>query len=143
MRPPYTGPFISMLCKPTKALRGLFGVRYTRSNSEESMGHLLQSRPVYIELPTNMVKVQVPASPLDTPIDLSIPMNDEGFEDTEVDVILNKMYASKQPFIVVDGCTSRYGVSDEADELVRETGFPTSTTPFGKGIVQNHPEHEI
>jgi pyruvate decarboxylase len=96
---------------------------------------ILQSRPVYIELPTNMVKAQVPASLLDTPIDLSIPVNDEGFEDTEVDMILNKMYAARQPFIVIDGCTSRYGVSEEADELVRVTGFPTSTTPFGKGIV--------
>lgn len=96
---------------------------------------ILQSRPVYIELPTNMVKARVPAADLEKPIDLSIPINDEGFEDTEVDLILNKIYASKQPFIVVDGFTSRYGISDEADELVRETGFPTSTTPFGKGIV--------
>jgi pyruvate decarboxylase len=96
---------------------------------------VLQSRPVYLELPTNMVKARVSAAPLEVPLDLSIPLNDEGFEDTEVDLILNKMYASKQPFIVVDGCTSRYGVSEEADELVRVTGFPTSTTPFGKGIV--------
>lgn len=96
---------------------------------------VLQSRPVYIELPTNMVKVRVPAAILDKPIDLSLPENDEGFEDTEVDLILNKMYSSKQPFIVVDGFTSRYGIGEEADELVRLTGFPTSTTPFGKGIV--------
>ncbi|KIX96308.1 uncharacterized protein Z520_08086 [Fonsecaea multimorphosa CBS 102226] len=96
---------------------------------------VLQSRPVYLELPTNMVKAQVPAAALDVPIDLSIPLNDEGFEDTEVELILNKMYSSKQPLIIVDGCTSRYGVSEEADELVRVTEFPTSTTPFGKGIV--------
>jgi pyruvate decarboxylase len=96
---------------------------------------ILQSRPVYLELPTNMVRAKVSAAALETPIDLSIPLNDEGFEDTEVDLILNKMYASRQPFIVVDGCTSRYGVSEEANELVRLTKFPTSTTPFGKGIV--------
>lgn len=96
---------------------------------------VLQSRPVYIELPTNMVKARVPSSALEKPIDLSIPVNDEDFEDTKVELILNKMYSSKQPFIVVDGFTSRYGISEEADELVRVTGFPTSTTPFGKGIV--------
>ncbi|OAG37541.1 hypothetical protein AYO21_08273 [Fonsecaea monophora] len=96
---------------------------------------VLQSRPVYLELPTNMVKAQVPSAALDVPIDLSISPNDEGFEDTEVELILNKMYSSKQPLIIVDGCTSRYGVSQEADELVRVTEFPTSTTPFGKGIV--------
>ncbi|KIX05373.1 uncharacterized protein Z518_06245 [Rhinocladiella mackenziei CBS 650.93] len=96
---------------------------------------VLHSRPVYIELPTNMVKARVSAADLEKPIDLSIPINDEGFEDTEVELILSKIYASKQPFIVVDGFTSRYGISKEADELVRVTGFPTSTTPFGKSIV--------
>ncbi|KIV84091.1 hypothetical protein PV11_06065 [Exophiala sideris] len=95
---------------------------------------VMESRPVYIELPTNMVKAQVSSEGLERPLDLSIP-TDEGFEDTEVDLILSKLYSSKQPFIVVDGFTSRYGISQEADELVRETGFPTSTTPFGKGIV--------
>jgi pyruvate decarboxylase len=96
---------------------------------------IMQSRPVYIELPTNMVKAQLLKSALDKPVDLSLPANDEGFEDAEVDLILEKIYASKQPFIIVDGFTSRYGISEEADELVRVTGFPTSTTPFGKGIV--------
>lgn len=96
---------------------------------------VMQSRPVYIELPTDMVRTQVPKSALDKPIDLSLPANDEGFEDAEVDLILEKIYGSKQPFIIVDGFTSRYGISEEADELVRVTGFPTSTTPFGKGIV--------
>ncbi|RMZ90818.1 hypothetical protein DV736_g1951, partial [Chaetothyriales sp. CBS 134916] len=96
---------------------------------------VLQSRPVYIELPTNLVSAKVPAFRLSAPIDTTIPVNDEGFEDAEVDLILDRIYASKQPFIIVDGCTDRYGIREEADELVRVTGFPTSTTPFGKGIV--------
>lgn len=96
---------------------------------------VLQSRPVYIELPTNMVKTRVSSLPLGTPIDLSIPENDEGFEDAEVELILAKIYKSKQPFIIIDGFTSKYGITEEADELVRVTGFPTSTTPFGKGTV--------
>lgn len=96
---------------------------------------ILQSRPVYIELPTNMVKARVSSRPLRTPIDLSIPHNDEGFEDAEVELILARIYASKQPFIIVDGFTAAYNIATEADELVRLTGFPTSTTSFGKGIV--------
>jgi pyruvate decarboxylase len=95
---------------------------------------VLESRPVYIELPTNMVTAQVSAALLNTPIDVT-PSTDEGFEDTEVETILDKIYTSKQPFIIVDGFASRYGIASEADELVRITGFPTSTTPFGKGIV--------
>lgn len=96
---------------------------------------ILQSRPVYIELPTNMVKARVSSRPLRVPIDISIPHNDEGFEDAEVELILARIYASKQPFIIVDGFTAAYNITAEADELVRLTGFPTSTTSFGKGIV--------
>lgn len=96
---------------------------------------ILQSRPVYIELPTNMTRQKISARSLKFPIDLSIPQNDEGFEDAEVELILARIYASKQPFIIVDGLTAAYGITDEADELVRVTGFPTSTTSFGKGIV--------
>lgn len=96
---------------------------------------ILQSRPVYIELPTNMVTQKVSARALKFPIDLTIPHNDEGFEDAEVELILARIYASKQPFIIVDGLTAALGITKEADELVRLTGFPTSTTSFGKGIV--------
>lgn len=95
---------------------------------------ILQSRPVYIELPTNMVTAKVSTLLLQTPIDIE-HSSDEGFEDTEVDTILERIYASKQPFIIVDGFASRYGIASEADDLVRTTGFPTSTTPFGKGII--------
>lgn len=96
---------------------------------------VLQSRPVYIELPTNMVKANVSSRNLTFPINLSIPHNDEGFEDAEVELILARIYAAKQPFIIIDGFTSAFGITAEADELVRVTGFPTSTTSFGKGIV--------
>ena len=96
---------------------------------------VLQNRPVYIELPTNMVKAKVSARGLKFPIDPSIPRNDEGFEDTEVELILARIYASKQPFIIINGITSALGISTEADELVRVTGFPTSTASFGKGTV--------
>lgn len=94
-----------------------------------------QSRPVYIEIPMDAVHAKIPAAMLERPIDLSIPPNDEGFEDTEVDLILDRIYSAKQPVIIVDGFTARYGISHEVDELVRATGFPTVTTPFGKGIV--------
>lgn len=96
---------------------------------------VLQSRPVYIELPTNMVKARVSGRGLKSPIKLPIPHNDEGFEDAEVELILSRIYASKQPFIIIDGFTPALGITKEADELVRVTNFPCSTTSFGKGIV--------
>lgn len=96
---------------------------------------LLQSRPVYIELPTDLVKARIPAAKLDRPIYLSVSPNDSVIENAAIEDILKRLYAARQPFIIVDGFAPRYGICSEADELVRVTGFPTSTTPFGKGII--------
>ena len=96
---------------------------------------IIQHRPVYLELPTDMVVAKVPASRLQTPIDTSIHYPDSDFHEAEVEEILSRIYASKQPLIIVDGFVRAYGIQDEADELVRVLGFPTSTTPFGKGTV--------
>ena len=133
--------FAEMAAKVTVAQSNLTEASTAPTEIDRALRECItQSRPVYIELPTDMVSAKIPASSLSKAIDLSIPPNDEGFEDAEVDLILEKIYASKRPFIIVDGFTSRYGVSSEADELVRVTGFPTATTPFGKGIInETHP----
>ena len=96
---------------------------------------LIQSRPVYIELPTNMVTAKVSSTRLDQEINTSLPHDDEGFEEEEVDLILSRLYAAQQPFIIVDGFARAYNILDECNELVKRAGIPTSTTPFGKSIV--------
>ncbi|KAL7947984.1 thiamine diphosphate-binding protein [Trichoderma barbatum] len=94
---------------------------------------VLNSQPVYIELPTNMVKAQVPA-PV-TPIDLSIPSYDEAYENKVVDKVMERIQSSTKPVILIDGLTARFRANEEVNELVRLTGFPTLSLPFGKGIV--------
>lgn len=128
--------FAEMYAKLTVAQANLTDSTTAASMIDRTLREcVLQSRPVYIELPTNLVTAKVSAKPLKFPLNLSIPHNDEGFEDAEVELILARIYASKQPFIIVDGFTAALGITEEADELVRVTGFPTSTTSFGKGIV--------
>ncbi|KAI4154329.1 MAG: hypothetical protein LQ340_001740 [Diploschistes diacapsis] len=95
---------------------------------------LKQSRPVYIQLPDDMAEQQVSKSLLSKPIDLSFRANDKSREDAVASKLLERIYSARQPFILVDGGTSRYGFAEEVDRLVRTTGFPTATTPFGKGI---------
>ena len=103
---------------------------------------LLQSRPVYIELPMNMVKTKVSSSRLVEPICISPTPNDELVENAAVDDILRVMQAAEQPAIIVDGWTATYGVTEETDILVRGTRFPTFSTVFGKSIVQeNYPNY--
>lgn len=94
---------------------------------------LRQSRPVYIEIPTDMVRVKVDA-PQD-PIRLSSSDYDAAFEDGIVDSLVSRIRNCKQPLILVDGFTARFGVKESINALVRRTGFPTLTTPFGKSIV--------
>ena len=95
---------------------------------------LKQCRPVYIQLPDDLADMEIPITPLSTAIDCSFPPNDQTKEDGVVSKLLERIYSANQPFISVDGGTSRYGIREEVDRFVRETGFPTATTPCGKGI---------
>ncbi|KAE8397278.1 thiamine diphosphate-binding protein [Aspergillus pseudonomiae] len=95
---------------------------------------LLHSRPVYIEIPANMAKVIISASRLEEGIDTSLPPNEGSeVEQTVVKELLKSLYSASQPLIILDGWVSRYGLEQEADDIVHLTGFPVVTTPFGKG----------
>ncbi|KAH6972018.1 thiamine diphosphate-binding protein [Ilyonectria sp. MPI-CAGE-AT-0026] len=94
---------------------------------------LRQSRPVYIEVPTDMVSVKVPAPA--SPLDLSITNYDESFEDQLVDTVVTRIQRSKRPMILVDSFAARFGINDEVNELARLTSIPVLTSPGGKGVV--------
>ncbi|KAJ4317793.1 hypothetical protein N0V84_007155 [Fusarium piperis] len=94
---------------------------------------LRQSRPVYIQIPCDMVKVKVlaPASP----ITLSLPKIDEVFEYDLVHRLATQIQNSRKPMILVDAFAGRFGMQDEINQLARLTGFPTLATLGGKGLV--------
>lgn len=94
---------------------------------------VLHSRPVYINLPSDMVPVKVDAPT--RPISRAIPGYSEAFEDSMVNALVSRMQSAKRPMILVDGFTTRFDVRKEVNDLVRLTGFPTLTTPFGKGLL--------
>ncbi|KAF7189631.1 Pyruvate decarboxylase [Pseudocercospora fuligena] len=95
---------------------------------------LIQSRPVYIQVPVDMVSAQVPAarlaSPLTIPDVISSPDADAAFT-----AILEKIKASKRPMLYVDGESRALGMVDDIQKLVKETQWPTWTSVFGKDIV--------
>ncbi|KAL1639385.1 hypothetical protein SLS58_007966 [Diplodia intermedia] len=94
-----------------------------------------QSCPVYLAVPMDMVAAEV-AAPA-SPIVLSVAGGgDEGVEDKVVGALFAKMLGAERPLILVDGFTARFDIRDEVNELVRVTGYPTLTTPFGKSIVR-------
>jgi pyruvate decarboxylase len=95
----------------------------------------LQSRPVYITLPTDIVQKKVEGERLKTPIDLSYPSNNPDKEDYVVDVVLKYLLAAKNPTILVDACAIRHRALEEVHDLIDKTGLPVFVTPMGKGAI--------
>jgi pyruvate decarboxylase len=95
---------------------------------------LRHSRPVYIEFPVDLVSAMVPDARLNSAIKLAetalaVP------RDEVLDKILRTMYQAKQPIILVDGESRAMGILDNVQRLVDLTKWPTWTTPFGKGLL--------
>ncbi|OAP58918.1 hypothetical protein AYL99_06215 [Fonsecaea erecta] len=95
----------------------------------------LSSRPVYLTLPTDMVKRKVEGQRLKTPLDLSPHKNDPEKEEYVVDVVLKYLTAAKNPVILVDSCAIRHRVLPETHELIVKSGLPVFVAPMGKGAV--------
>lgn len=102
----------------------------------------LQSRPVYITLPTDMVQKKIEGERLKTPIDLKYPLNDTETENYVVDVVLKYLLLAKNPIILVDACAIRHRVILEVHDLIEKTQLPVFVTPMGKGAVnETHPNY--
>lgn len=100
----------------------------------------VHQRPVYVGLPANLVDLTVPASLLDTPIDLSLKLNDPDAQAEVIDTVLGLVSQAKHPIILVDACASRHDCRAEVAQLVDATNFPVFVTPMGKSAVnESHP----
>ena len=96
-----------------------------------------ESRPVYLELPSDMVGVKVPEEPLSTPLDTSPMTNTISEEKDVIETVLERIYSSKQPYILVDGLVVPDEIAEEVNELARLTGFPTFGLTFGGGVMSS------
>ncbi|KAJ4248490.1 hypothetical protein NW762_012828 [Fusarium torreyae] len=96
---------------------------------------ILQSRPVYFTLPLDMVPEKLTFPP--NTISLRNLNHNQESQDSVVDALFANLRRSKRALLIVDGFTARFGVREEVNELVRLTGIPTLTTPFGNGIIDS------
>ncbi len=98
---------------------------------------VLQSRPVYIALPTDMVHLRVDAARLASPINTLLTVTPEAAKAEQE--ILNRLLArireARQPLVIIDGFVARWSIFSEIDTLVRLLRWPTTSTPFGKSCV--------
>ncbi|KAJ2976767.1 hypothetical protein NUW58_g8005 [Xylaria curta] len=95
---------------------------------------LLHSRPVYIQVPVDMVPIHVPATGLQSGISIP-PVFSTPSRESVVETIANWMSDAERPIILVDGETRAYGIVEDVQRLVKHTGWPSFTTAFGWGLL--------
>ena len=95
---------------------------------------LIHSRPVYIQIPVDMVSAQVPSERLKSKLELPEATLSKD-QASALSLVLDRMNASQRPVILVDGESRAYGILDEVQELITKTQWPTWTSTFGKSCI--------
>ncbi len=94
-------------------------------------------RPVYLEIPRDLVHVQPPVAPRYE--------NQQIVSDTRalgeaVDETVRRIEAAKQPVIILGVEVHRFGLQDDVIKLAEASGIPLAATMLGKGVVaETHP----
>ncbi len=129
------GRFSRMHAQVTVASASLRDPRTSGDQIDEALRQcLIHSRPVYIEVPVDMVETPVLAERLRT--EIHIPSAELDLAPTDgVKAVLDRIYCAKQPIILADGEIRPLGIVEDVQRLVQSTGWPTWTTTFGKGLL--------
>ncbi|KAK5266016.1 hypothetical protein LTR99_004796 [Exophiala xenobiotica] len=97
---------------------------------------LRESKPVYIELPCDMVTKEVDSERLDEPLCTEAPV-DDAKQGRLVDDLIQRIYAAKQPLILVDSGDGVRQYKDAINALVERSEIPTLAMPSGNGMVSH------
>ncbi|KAL4899920.1 hypothetical protein BDW74DRAFT_188811 [Aspergillus multicolor] len=95
---------------------------------------LVQSRPVYVEVPVDLVNAEVADVGLLNPIQLERE-SPSLKSDTVVAQIADRIHSARRPILLVDGESRPMGIVEDVQALVASTGWPTWCTGFGKGLL--------
>ncbi|OAP60515.1 hypothetical protein AYL99_05517 [Fonsecaea erecta] len=99
---------------------------------------LLHSRPVYLQVPVDLVDASVDAGRLwseclsaeITSTDKTTPAH-----DLALSIVLEKIKAANNPTILVDGESRALRITEDVQRIIDITKWPTWVTVFGKGLV--------
>lgn len=98
---------------------------------------ILHSRPVYIQVPADMVDVAIVSSslisvPLSQTLELTISA---ASHDVALAAVLEKIKTATRPMILVDGEIRALRITENVQNIVDITEWPTWTTGFAKGLI--------
>jgi indolepyruvate decarboxylase len=91
---------------------------------------LAHSRPVYLEIPRDMVDVPCGPVPPSTPAALDHPA-----VAACADEVLARLAKAERPVLVVDVEVRRFGAEERVAELARRLGLPVATCFMGRGLL--------
>jgi indolepyruvate decarboxylase len=91
---------------------------------------LAHSRPVYLEIPRDMVDVTCGPVPSVAPITL-----DQAAVAACADEVLARLAQAERPVLVVDVEVRRFGAEERVAELARRLGLPVATCFMGRGLL--------
>jgi len=97
---------------------------------------LRESKPVYIEMPCDMVTKEVDSERLEEPLSTEAPV-DDGKQGKLVNELIQRIYAAKQPLILVDSGDGVRQLKDAINAFVKRSGIPTLAMPSGNGMVSH------
>jgi indolepyruvate decarboxylase len=92
-----------------------------------------QSRPVYIEVPRDIV--DAPCGPVPEPVTVQA---DPDAVTAAAREVMARLRAAKAPALLVGVETRRHGAEAEVAELARRLGLPVATTFMGRGLLSQH-----
>ncbi|KAF5392321.1 hypothetical protein D9757_001403 [Collybiopsis confluens] len=102
---------------------------------------VIQSRPVYIALPTDIAHTKISSERLQIPLPRIPAPNSASSEAAVVEEIVKLIEESQGDVaILVDVGTVRHNTVDEVKAFVEKTGFEVYASPMGKSIVSE--QHE-
>ena len=89
-----------------------------------------RSQPVYIEIPRDMVGVEIEPVP-----DLPASAVDTEAVAAAATEILDRLAGARSPVLMVDAEIRRYGIEAKVGDLAHRLGIPVVTTFMGRGLL--------
>ncbi|KAK1845554.1 pyruvate decarboxylase [Colletotrichum chrysophilum] len=130
------GQFAKMHAHVTVAQTSLWDPRTSAQQIDTVLQQcLIHHRPVYIQIPVDLVAVNISSARLQTPLSSSaMDVNFSPEREAVLAKILERIYSAKRPVIIADGECRPFGIVSDVQALIDTTGWPTWTTNFGKGL---------
>ena len=111
-------------------------VQALRQIDEALTACIRHSRPVYIEIPADMVDTAC-ALPAAWEPDMSLHLDEEVLREA-VNETLALMKTASRPAILAGVEVCRCATQEPLLDIIERTGFPVATTALGKGVIPEH-----